>query len=56
MTAEVWVVSWPDGRTYWDSERAAEWEAGEMVKSRRAEFAVVFRMQVETTTTGGKVA
>ena len=47
MTAEVWVVSWPQGRTYWDSERAAEWEAAEMVRSRRAEFAVCYRIDVE---------
>ena len=47
MSAEVWVVSWPQGRTYWDSERAAEREAGEMVKSKRAVEAVPFRMVVE---------
>lgn len=47
MSAEVWVVSWPQGRTYWDSERAAEWEAVQMVRSGRAREAVPFRMVVE---------
>lgn len=46
MTA-TWICAWPGGQTAWDSEREAEREAGEMVKSGRAKFAVTYQVDVE---------
>jgi hypothetical protein len=48
---EAWIVAWPVARrsekTAWDTEERAEWEAEQMVKSGRAEYAVVYRAEVE---------
>ena len=43
----AWIVATPDSRDAYDTEAEAERKADEMVKSRRAPVAVVYRVDVE---------
>lgn len=46
MTA-AWIVATPNSRDTFDTEQQAETEANEMLKSKRATFCVVYRVEVE---------
>lgn len=46
MTA-AWIVATPNSRDAYDTEQQAEKEANEVIKSKRATVAVVYRAEVE---------
>lgn len=46
MTA-AYICAWPGGQSAHDTEADAEFAAAEVIKSKRADFAVAYRVEVE---------